>query len=131
MPLTLEIQDAILWPSFIFIFQSCCLSLMRVVNPVNRWTCSNSAQISDASLAVICANWSHSTASCSSAWASWFFLVPCLHSIGWPSRSQHPTKCDITELLTYEYGLHQYFPDFIIFIIQLHHGLVRHGGNDK
>src|SRR5258707_12204636 len=73
MPLTSEIQDAILWPSFIFIFQSCRLSLTCMVNPVDQWTRSNSAQISDASSAIICANWSHLTASCSSARASCFF----------------------------------------------------------
>src|SRR5260370_34021790 len=73
MPLTSEIQDAILWPSFIFIFQSCCLSPMHVVNLVDQWTRSNSAQISNVSLAVICTNWSHLTASCSLARASWFF----------------------------------------------------------
>src|SRR5258707_15203175 len=73
MPLTSEIQDAILWPSFIFIFQSCCLSPMHVVNLVDQWTRSNSAQISNVSLAVICTNWPHLTPSCSLTRPSWFF----------------------------------------------------------
>src|SRR5258708_5229920 len=46
---------------------------IHVVNPIHWWMHSNLVQISDVSLAVMCTSWSHLTASCSSAWASWFF----------------------------------------------------------
>ena len=83
-PLTSEIQDAILWSSFIFILQSCHLRPMCMVISVAWWMCSSLAQISNVLVGVMCTSWSHLTARCSSACASAFFQSHACTAFGGP-----------------------------------------------